>query len=133
VQKDEVDEDPTVASEIDSNHDMYEAIQMKKINQKFSKLMSFDLEKTFNKTQSLMNRHQQLSTTVNNMNAFDNMRLNQSRFKASGPNTSVMKFANFAAATATGGGTIKGKRAPLKTSQKPFRVRFSLDKEDDDM
>jgi len=60
VPKNEVDEDPTVADEIDSNHDMFEAIQMKKINQKFSKLMSFDLEKTFNKTQTLMNRHQQL-------------------------------------------------------------------------
>lgn len=31
-------------SETDSDKDIYEVIQMKKINQKFSKLMSFDIE-----------------------------------------------------------------------------------------
>lgn len=35
-------------SDEDKDNDIYEVIQKKKINQKFSKLMSFDIEKSFN-------------------------------------------------------------------------------------
>lgn len=45
------------SEESDSTRDIYEKIQMKKINKKFSQLMSFDIEKTFNNTQTLLNRH----------------------------------------------------------------------------
>lgn len=38
--------------------------------------MSFDLEKTFNKTQMLLNKNNKIQQTANNMSAFDNMRLN---------------------------------------------------------
>lgn len=39
---DDAFKDPTIEDE--SENDIYEVIKMKKVNQKFSKLMSFDLE-----------------------------------------------------------------------------------------
>ena len=125
-----IDGEPIIEDgETSSTHDMFEARQMKKFNQKFSKLMSFDIDKTFNRTQVLLNKNQRLHQAANNMTALDNMRLNQNRFKTEGPN-SVMKFADLIATNH--GFTTKQRRTPVKTSQKPLRVRFSLDKDDED-
>ena len=72
-----IDGEPIIEEgETNSTHDMFEARQMKKFNLKFSKLMSFDLDETFNRTQVLLNKHQRFQLAANNMTALDNMRLN---------------------------------------------------------
>ena len=43
-------------ADTESDHDMYEVNKMKKTNQKFSRLMAFDIEKQFNKTQHLLGK-----------------------------------------------------------------------------
>lgn len=63
-------------TESDENHDLFEAIQLKKINKKFSKLMSFDIGKSLNKTQDLVGKYQTTQNQINNLSAADNMRLN---------------------------------------------------------
>ena len=62
----------------ESIHDFYEVIQMKKNNQKFSKLMSFDIEQSLNKTQDFSGKFRQSQnvSNTNNLSAIDNMRLN---------------------------------------------------------
>ena len=117
---DDAFKDPTIEDE--SENDIYEVIKMKKVNQKFSKLMSFDLEHQFNRTA--------LNTgfvpTANNLSALDNMRLNQSRFKnglASGVKLSKQ---------APEGYRSQQKRVSIKKPNKPFKVRFSLDKSSDE-
>lgn len=72
---DDAFKDATIEDE--SENDIYEVIKMKKVNQKFSKLMSFDIEHQFNMTSV----NSGFVPTANNLSALDNMRLNQSRFK----------------------------------------------------
>lgn len=121
------DDNAASAEDSDSTHDIHEKIEMQKINKKFSKLMSFDIEKSFNKTQNLLNRHQKLVQKVNSLTMHDNMRPMQTRFKSNEP-VGVMKYSNLT----TAGGSHGQKRPPLKQSSKPLRVRFSLDRNDED-
>ena len=72
----------------------------------------------------MVSKHQKLLNVVNNMNAFENMRLNQSRFKQSGE---AGKFSNL-----SGGVGTSLKRDPLKTFTKALKVRFSLDRESEE-
>ena len=86
--------------EDESENDIYEVIKMKKVNEKFSKLMSFDIEHQFlNMTSSNAGAgagNSGFVPAVNNLSALDNMRLNQSRFKnglASGAPLKLSKHA----------------------------------------
>ena len=47
-----------------STADHYEVLQMKKINQKFTKLMSFNLDKSLNKTESLLGQYKRMQERV---------------------------------------------------------------------
>ena len=85
---------------------------MRKVNQKFSKLMSFNLDKSIN---GQWNKKNATIIPNNNLSAIDNMRLNQSRFKKAGGETGVLM-----------------KRTALKNPSKLLRVRFSLDIDSDE-
>jgi len=82
---------------------------MKKINEKFSQLMSFNLDK-----KSGVGAHN--TGFTNNMSALDNMRLNQTRFK----NALSSGFKQNQA---------EPRHGSKKVTNKPFRVRFSLDRD----
>ena len=70
------DADYALNDDSDSNRDMYEVIQLKKVNQKFDRLMAFDIEKQFSKTQHLLGKQPNQQSIANNLSAADNMRLN---------------------------------------------------------
>ena len=74
-------------SSASSAADHYEVLQMKKINQKFTKLMSFNLEKSLNKTESLLGNYKKMQERVANLSPLElavQKHNFQTRFRESG-------------------------------------------------
>ena len=70
-----------------SNADHYEVLQMKKINQKFTKLMSFNLDKSLNQTENLLGKYKKMQERVSNLSPLElavQKHNFQSRFRESG-------------------------------------------------
>ena len=70
-----------------STADHYEVLQMKKINQKFTKLMSFNLDKSLNKTESLLGQYKRMQERVSNLSPLElavQKHNFQTRFRESG-------------------------------------------------